>query len=115
MNMDSSIRAAMIPAIPQLRRFAVSLAGAELADDLVEETLLQACRKIRLFDPWSQLLAWLITILRHQFYRERRSETEDVDGIYAETLVTGPSQIAHAEHRDPRASPSHVLTVSAST
>jgi|SRR5215470_2062730 len=105
MNMDPAIRDAMIAAIPRLRKFAVSLCGAQQADDLVQETLLQACSKIALFDPTSQMLPWLITILRNLFYsecRKRRREVEDVDGTYAGALATGPIQIAHAEHRDLR-------------
>jgi|SRR5215510_10975681 len=105
MNMDPAIRDAMVAAIPRLRKFAVSLCGAQRADDLVQEALLQACSKIRLFDPTSQMLPWLITILRNQFYsecRKRRREVEDVDGAYAKNLVTGPSQIAHTEHQDLR-------------
>jgi len=106
MSMDPAIRDAMVAAIPRLRRFALSLCGAQQADDLVQDTLLQACSKIRLFDPEGQMLPWLIAILRNQFYsecRKRRREVEDVDGAYAETLVTGPSQIAHTQHQDLRA------------
>src|SRR5262245_37541070 len=105
MNMDPAIRDAMVAAIPRLRKFAVKLCGAQQADDFVQETLLQACSKIRLFDPTSQMLPWLITILRNQFYsecRKRRREIEDVDGMYADALATGPSQIAHTEHQDLR-------------
>jgi len=103
MNMQPAIRDAMIAAIPQLRRFAVRLAGPQQADDLVQQTLLQACSKIRSFDSTSPILPWLIVILRNQFYsecRKRGQEVEDVDGIYASTLVTGPNQIAHAELKD---------------
>jgi len=103
MNTDRAIRDSMVAAIPRLRRFAVALANAQQADDLVQETLLLACDKIRLFDGRSEMLPWLITILRNQFYserRRRRREVEDVDGTYAETLTTGPTQIAHAEHAD---------------
>jgi RNA polymerase sigma-70 factor (ECF subfamily) len=106
MTMDPAIRDAMVAAIPPLRRFALSLSGAQQADDLVQETLLQACSKIRLFDSRRRMLPWLITILRNRFYsecRKRLRDIEDVDGTYAQALVTGPSQIAHAEHADLRA------------
>ena len=100
--MNTAIREAMIAGIPQLRRFAVSLAGAQQADDLVQQTLLQACSKIQLFDSKSRIVPWLITILRNQFYSEcrKRREVEDVDGIYANTLVAEPNQLAHAELKD---------------
>jgi RNA polymerase sigma-70 factor, ECF subfamily len=106
MNTDRAIRDAMVAAIPQLRRFALSLSGAQQADDLVQQTLLLACDKIRLFDARSEMLPWLITILCNQFYsehRKRRREIEDVDGAYAEMLTTAPTQIAHVEHADLRA------------
>jgi RNA polymerase sigma-70 factor, ECF subfamily len=106
MNTDRAIRDAMVAAIPQLRRFAASLASAQQADDLVQQTLLRACDKIRLFDGKSDIVPWLITILRNEFYneyRKRRREIQDVDGAYAETLTTGPAQIAHVEHADLRA------------
>src|SRR5262245_29346259 len=106
MNMDPAVQDAMVAAIPRLRRFAVSLAGAQQADDLVQQTLLQACSKIQLFEARSHILPWLITILRNQFYDERRRrgrEVEDVDGNHAQTLATGPDQNAHAAMRDLRA------------
>jgi len=105
MTMNSVLRDEMVAAIPQLRKFAVALSGAQQADDLVQETLLQACSKIHLFDSNSHMRPWLMTILRNRFYddcRKRQREVEDVDGNYAETLATGPSQIAHAEHQDLR-------------
>jgi RNA polymerase sigma-70 factor, ECF subfamily len=105
MNTDRAIRETMIAAIPRLRRFAVSLAGIQHADDLVQETLLLAWDKIKLFDARAEMLPWLITILRNRFYderRKRRREIEDVDGAYAQALTTGPAQIAHAEHADLR-------------
>jgi RNA polymerase sigma-70 factor (ECF subfamily) len=103
MTTDRAIRDAMVAAIPRLRRFAVALSSAQQADDLVQQTLLLAWDKIGLFDASSQMLPWLITILRNQFYserRKRRKEVEDVDGTYAATLTTGPTQIAHAELAD---------------
>jgi len=105
MNTDRAIRDAMVAAMPQLRRFALSLSGAQHADDLVQQTLLLACDKIRLFDGRTEMLPWLITILRNCFYnecRKRRREVEDIDGVYAEMLTTGPTQIAHLEHADLR-------------
>ena len=105
MNTDRAIRDAMVAAMPQLRRFAVSLANAQQADDLVQETLLRACDKIRLFNGRSEILPWLTTILRNQFYdeyRKRRREVEDVDGAHAAILTSNPAQIAHAEHADLR-------------
>ena len=103
---DPSIHPAMLAAIPQLRTFAVSLCrDREYADDLVQETLLRACDNIARFAPDTNMTAWLITILRHQFYadyRKRRREIADVDGIYADTLVTQPAQFACTEYGELR-------------
>jgi len=103
---DPAIHPAMLAAIPQLRTFAVSLCrDREYADDLVQETLLRACDNIARFAPDTNMTAWLITILRHQFYadyRKRRREIADVDGIYADTLVTQPAQFACTEYGELR-------------
>jgi len=100
------IHPAMLAAIPQLRTFAYSLCrDREYADDLVQETLLRACDNIARFEPDTNMTAWLITILRHQFYaeyRKRRREVADVDGIYADTLVTQPAQFACTEYGELR-------------
>jgi RNA polymerase sigma-70 factor, ECF subfamily len=103
---NPSIHPAMLAAIPQLRTYAVSLCrDREYADDLVQETLLRACDNIARFDPDTNMTAWLITILRHHFYseyRKRRREVADVDGIYADTLVTQPTQVARTEYGELR-------------
>jgi RNA polymerase sigma-70 factor, ECF subfamily len=103
---NPSIHPAMLAAIPQLRTYAVSLCrDREYADDLVQETLLRACDNIARFDPETNMTAWLITILRHHFYseyRKRRREIVDVDGIYADTLVTQPTQMARTEYGELR-------------
>src|SRR5215471_6638983 len=78
MNTNRAIRDAMVAAIPPLRRFAVALSNAQQADDLVQETLLLACDKIRLFDARSDILPWLITILRNRFYSECRKRKREV-------------------------------------
>jgi RNA polymerase sigma-70 factor, ECF subfamily len=103
MNMQPVIRDAMVAAVPKLRRFAVSLAGPQEADDLVQQALLQACSKIRLFEARGPILPWLIAILRNQFYsecRKRGREVEDVDGSFAKAQAAEPNQIARAELKD---------------
>jgi RNA polymerase sigma-70 factor, ECF subfamily len=107
MNTNNAIRDEMVAAIPHLRQLAVSLSGAQQADDLVQQTLLLACDTVRSFDARSEVLPWLVTILRNEFYSEhckRRREIVHVDGAYAETPTTAPMQIAHAEHAALRAS-----------
>jgi RNA polymerase sigma-70 factor (ECF subfamily) len=107
MDLDPSARSAMLCAIPHLRAFAISLChDPEHADDLVQETLLRACANIAQFQPSTKMEAWLITILRNQYYseyRKRRREVEDVDGIYARTLVTHAHQTITAQYAELRA------------
>jgi RNA polymerase sigma-70 factor (ECF subfamily) len=96
-----SVRAAMVAAIPKLRAFAISLCrNSEHADDLVQETLLRACGNLAHFAPGTKMTAWLMTILRNQYYsewRKRSREVEDIDGVYSEMLVT-PSEQMIAMH-----------------
>lgn len=107
MNPNHPAHAAMLAAIPQLRAFAISLCrNRDYADDLAQETLLRACSNIARFEPGTSMTAWLITILRNQFYndyRKRRREVADADGMYAETLTIPPSQIARLQHEELRA------------
>ncbi|MBV9330388.1 MAG: sigma-70 family RNA polymerase sigma factor, partial [Alphaproteobacteria bacterium] len=59
--------------IPFLRAFARSLCGnQESADDLAQETLVKAWQSRDTFIPGTNLKAWLFTILRNQFYSDRR-------------------------------------------
>ena len=58
---------------PFLRAFARSLTGnPEAADDLAQETLVKAWQSRASFIPGTNLKAWLFTILRNQFYSDRR-------------------------------------------
>jgi RNA polymerase sigma-70 factor (ECF subfamily) len=101
MNIDPSVRDAVLAAIPSLRAFAISLSGnVDRADDLVQETMLRALANIHSFQPGTNMSAWLFTILRNLFrseYRKRRREVEDADGSYAETLKSQPEQNSHVE------------------
>ena len=72
---------------------------------LVQETLLRALAKSELFQPGTNMSAWLFTILRNQFRsecRKRRREVEDVDGRYAETLKSHPEQNGRVEFEELR-------------
>ena len=104
MKLDPTIRDQILAAVPILRAFAISLCGnVDLADDLVQETLLRALANISSFQPGTNLPAWLFTILRNLFrseYRKRRREVEDADGSYAETLKAQPSQTSHVEFQE---------------
>ncbi len=59
--------------VPFLRAFARSLTGNyESADDLVQETMVKAWQSRDTFQLGTNLKAWLFTILRNQFYSDRR-------------------------------------------
>jgi RNA polymerase sigma-70 factor, ECF subfamily len=100
-NLDSSVRDAVLAAVPNLRAFAISLCGnIDRADDLVQETLLRALANIDSFQRGTNMSAWLFTILRNLFrseYRKRRREVEDTDGSYAERLKSHPEQTGKVE------------------
>ena len=92
-------KADLLAAVPKLRAFAISLCGrSATADDLVQETLLRAWAGMGAFVPGSNLIAWLYTILRNEFYsefRKRRREVADVEGQYAARLASMPAQDGH--------------------
>lgn len=105
-DLDPSARSEMLAAIPHLRAFAASLCrNPDRVDDLVQDTLVRACANIGQFEAGTNMQAWLITILRNQYYseyRKRRREVEDVNGVYAETMVTNADQIISVQYNELR-------------
>lgn len=97
-------RDVMLAAIPSLRAFAMSLAGnIDRADDLVQGTLMRAIANIDTFQPGTNMMAWLFTILRNLFrseFRKRRREVEDADGSYADGLTSAPQQHGRLEFKE---------------
>jgi RNA polymerase sigma-70 factor (ECF subfamily) len=67
-------------AIPKLRRYACALTrDAVRADDLVQSCLVRAIAKQHLWEPGTDLRAWLFTILHNQHVNDvRRSVREGV-------------------------------------
>jgi RNA polymerase sigma-70 factor (ECF subfamily) len=92
----TEFREELISYVPKLRAFARSLArNPAQADDLVQDTLVKALANVEKFEPGTNLSAWLLTILRNQFYsqfRKARREVEDIDGSLAARLSVGPEQ-----------------------
>lgn len=73
LNSDDEFRDAMLDAIPHLRAFARALArDIVLADDLVQDTIVNALSHRDQFRPGTNLRGWLIIILRNIFFNERR-------------------------------------------
>jgi len=103
----SGVKADLISAVPNLRAFALALCGnADKADDLVQETLVRAYGSLSSFAEGTNLMAWLVTILRNAYYSEykkRRREVADPEGIIAGQLVSPPAQNAHMDLLDFRA------------
>ena len=94
----------LIREIPNLRAFAASLSGSmQLADDLVQDTLLKAWSNAEKFEPGTSLRAWLFTILRNTYYslyRKRGREVQDSEGTYAERMATQGNQESHLDLAD---------------
>lgn len=66
-------KAELLVLVPFLRAFARSLSGRhEGSDDLAQEALVKAWQSRASFVRGTNLKAWLFTILRNQFYSNRR-------------------------------------------
>jgi len=102
--MDQATRDALLAAVPNLRAFAISLAGnVDRADDLVQDTILRAWTHYDQFQPGTNLQAWLFTILRNLFhseFRKRRREIEDPDAAMAQRAAVLPEQGARLDWAD---------------
>ena len=60
--------------IPRLRRYARALTGERIAaDDLVQDTLERAWRKLHLFRAGTDLRAWLFTVMHNVYVNQVRS------------------------------------------
>jgi RNA polymerase sigma-70 factor (ECF subfamily) len=70
---EDDFKTELLGLVPFLRAFARSLCGShEGADDLAQEALVKAWQSRDSFVPGTNLKAWLFTILRNQFYSDRR-------------------------------------------
>jgi RNA polymerase sigma-70 factor, ECF subfamily len=67
-------------ALPRLRRYALTLTGnPSAADDLVQETLVRGIEKLHLWQPGTDLRAWLFTLLHNGYINGvRRAKREAV-------------------------------------
>jgi RNA polymerase sigma-70 factor (ECF subfamily) len=91
--------------IPKLRRYARALArDAVRADDLVQNALLRAIAKQHLWQPGTDLRAWLFTILHHQNVNDVRRSLREGDRVAVEnvapTLATVSDPTAALQIRD---------------
>jgi len=80
--------------IPRLRRYARALTHAtDRADDLVQDTLVRALSKIHLWQPGTDIRAWLFTIMHNQYVNTVRREareatTVDIEHISSTLVAT---------------------------
>src|SRR5437764_1011370 len=91
--------------IPRLRRYARALTrDVTRADDLVQSCLTRAVAKQHLWQPGTDLRAWLFTILHNQHVNDvRRSVREGVSVAVEEmapVLTVHPSAMAALQLRD---------------
>lgn len=104
MTERDSFKDLLIAELPNLRAFAASISGSmQLADDLVQETLLKAWGNMDKFQPGTSIRAWLFTILRNTYfsmYRKRGREVQDSEGFYAERLAVSGEQDGHLDLAD---------------
>jgi len=82
--------------IPRLRRYALALTGnREAADDLTQDALERAWRKRALWQPGTDLRAWLFTVMHNVYVNGVRSaratESLDEDGPTADAVHTLPT------------------------
>jgi RNA polymerase sigma-70 factor (ECF subfamily) len=79
--------------------------NVDQADDLVQETIARGCKNIALFEPGTNMVAWLTTILRNHFFSEcRRASYRPSDPIedHADTLTVPATQFISVETRELR-------------
>jgi RNA polymerase sigma-70 factor (ECF subfamily) len=101
---DPEFKEQLAQVIPHLRAFGRSLSGSrDLADDLVQETLLKAWAARKRFQAGTNMRAWTFIILRNLFLSQmRRARFKgEWDEITASKLLAAPaSQDRHVELGD---------------
>ena len=101
---DNEFKDQLALVIPHLRAFGRSLSGnRDLADDLVQETLLKAWAARQRFQAGTNMRAWTFIILRNLFLSQmRRARFKgEWDEITASKLLAAPaSQDRHVELGD---------------
>jgi RNA polymerase sigma factor (sigma-70 family) len=101
---DSDFKAQLALVIPQLRAFGRSLCGdRDLADDLVQETLMKAWAARARFQAGTNMRAWTFIILRNLYFSQvrRRRFKGEWDELTAERILAAPaSQDKHVELGD---------------
>jgi RNA polymerase sigma factor (sigma-70 family) len=101
---DNEFKAELAKVIPHLRAFGRSLSGnRDLADDLVQETLLKAWAARKRFQAGTNMRAWTFIILRNLFLSQmRRARFKgEWDDLTASKILAAPaSQDRHVDLGD---------------
>lgn len=101
---DADFKRELAAVIPHLRAFGRSLSGnRDLADDLVQETLLKAWAARKRFQAGTNMRAWTFIILRNHYLSQmRRSRFRgEWDDLTADRLLAAPAgQDKHIELSD---------------
>ncbi|HEY9344854.1 MAG TPA: RNA polymerase sigma factor [Inquilinus sp.] len=87
--------ATVVPCIRDLRRLAIFLTrNSADADDLVQDTLFRAVRKLHLWQPGTNMMAWLVVMMRRLYLshfidsKHNRAKTIPIDDWDASTPAT---------------------------
>lgn len=92
-----AFEAEALPHLDRLFRLAMWLErDRTAAEDLVQDTMIQALRSYHRYTPGTNCRAWLVSILQHLRSNRRRAafrhrEVEDVDDHIAETVAFVPA------------------------
>ena len=91
--------------IPRLRRYALALTrDTSRADDLVQSCLVRAIAKAHLWQPGTDLRAWLFTILHNQHVNDIRRSVREGASVpvrdVAPILTVAPNAAASLQLRD---------------
>ena len=102
---DQCLREEILALIPRLERFARALTHDVVsADDLVQDCLARALEKIHMWEPGTDLRAWLFTILYRQHISHTRRDARRREGVELQesdaSLMLPPNQTARLELRD---------------
>lgn len=91
---DKDFKAELALTIPHLRAYGRSLSGnRDVADDLVQETMLKAWAARKRFEAGTNMRAWTFIILRNIFLSQMRRAkfTRDWEDSGAERMLTAPA------------------------
>jgi RNA polymerase sigma-70 factor (ECF subfamily) len=95
-TVDQDVHRDIVALIPRLMRYARVLArDAVAAEDLVQEVLARALGKVHLWEPGTDLRAWLFTILHNQYFSLARRDARQRASIASQKREPGATPSAN--------------------